>query len=94
MLSSSFFTTRALKSSFEVYPSVVHLFHHSWKMLRRALGIESGDEVKELMLGKICSAPIHSVERPSLLTNENYQNLGGQAEISLVSNYHIPDLDL
>ena len=63
-------------------------------MLRPTLGIESGEEVKQLMLGKICAAPNHSVEHASLLTRGNGQNLGGQAERSLVSDIRILELDL
>ena len=58
-------------------------------MLRLTLGIESGDEVKELMLGKICAAPTPSIERPFLLTRDYYQSLEDQAERSLVSDYDV-----
>ena len=58
-------------------------------MLRLTLGIESGDEVKELMLGKICPASTLSIERSSLLTREHQQSLEDQAERSLVSGYDV-----
>ena len=58
-------------------------------MLRSTLGIESGDEVKELMLGKICPPPTPSNERSSLLTREHHQNLEDQAERFLVSDYDV-----
>ena len=45
-------------------------------MLRRTLGIESGEEVKELMLGKICAAPNNSVEHASLLTRRKSSEFG------------------
>lgn len=33
-------------------------------MLKQILGIESGDEVKELMLGRTCRTPNFTIERP------------------------------
>ena len=64
------------------------------KALRQILGIESGDAVKELMLGTTFSIPIFSIACPPWLIEEHYQNLEDQAEGFLVSDYNVFDLDL
>lgn len=64
------------------------------KMLRQILGIQSGDEVKELMLGRTPLAPNFSIGRTPLLIREHHQNSVDQAERSLVSNHGVSSSDL
>ena len=63
------------------------------EMLRQILGIESGDEVKELMLGKTYQVPNLSIRRPPLLISE-HQSSEDQAERSLVSDYDVFNSDI
>ena len=63
------------------------------KMLRQILGIQSGDEVKELMLGRTLASNF-SIGRYPLLIREYHQNSEDQAERSLVSNHGVSSLDL
>ena len=60
------------------------------KLLRQMLGIESGEEVKELMLGRNLLAPGFPIVCPSMLTREHHQNLVDLAENSLVSDHDVP----
>lgn len=63
-------------------------------MLRQIIGIESGEEVKILMLGTASLDSNFSIVCPPMLIKEHDQNLGDQAEGSLVSDYNVLDLDL
>ena len=63
-------------------------------LLRQTLGIESGDEVKELMLGMASPALKSFLECSPLLMRGIRQNLGDQVEGFLVSDHDVPNPDL